>query len=142
MRYLLATILCFSSSLDAEIWRCDQNVYTNIQNTAADCSPLRNQVVCGREGNKYYSPYRPGTKDSNSCSSVPVTDNQTSSPLVNMRFVEAYKGYKPEPTKKFAEKAPLATQLSSEMGMPGLDNLPDILQMIQSAGSQIDNAMR
>jgi hypothetical protein len=104
----------------ADIWKCGLT-YTNITEDKQDCSIMEGSLICGSDGNRYITPSKEGISFK-ICDRPKSTTADSTSPIVNLKFVEDYKKHKPEQPIKSKRINPSSSnlpfdidQISSEM---------------------------
>lgn len=137
-RFLFILLLIFTTSANAEIWNCDDSVYTDNPNSD-ECVSVDASVSCGKKGNKFLTPSKDSYKK--------VLDKckpslKSSSPFIDFvklaflkQDVENKKNAKPgvfNEDKKFKTKTAKATNQNFDLLGNGKSKLPSNVKVPDS----------
>ena len=101
--------LISATPASADLWKCGKR-YTNKPTDKATCFKVQSSTICGKKGNKYFTPSKSGV--SKVVAECETTDSQ-SSPIVNLALIEqlnaeeeAKKGNTKSSSKSYKKKTP------------------------------------
>ena len=109
---LLLSFIAFKAPAEADLWKCGEK-YTNRPAKKSNCKKIASSSVCGKKGNKYFTPSKDGV--SKVVSECAPSENQ-SSPIVNLALVEQLNAEEQSKNGKKARTKGSLTKKKSERG--------------------------
>ncbi len=88
---LVAALLFAPHLLQADVWRCEGNAFTNRPSSAEGCEKFQGSRVCGNGLNRFYTPERAGLRSSpETCTPLaPAFSPFAGAPLPSLRPIPA-----------------------------------------------------